>query len=126
LIINENTGSIADIAFAKGSMHDFNLFKLTKNKFNSTTEFIADLGYIGINNYFPKSIIPYKSSKNINLTNQEKEFNRKIGSRRVKIEHVFCFFKRFNILSTTFRENWLKFNKIFMAIASCYFPTKLI
>ena len=107
-------------------MHDFNLFKLTKNKFKSTTKFIADLGYIGINNYFPQSIIPYKSSKNIDLTSEEKKFNKIAGSRRVKIEHVFCFFKRFNILSTTFRENCLKFNKIFMAIASCYFPKKLI
>jgi hypothetical protein len=107
-------------------MHDFNLFKSCIKKFDLTTKFIADLGYIGINNYFPLSIIPYKSSKNIDLTTQEKESNKKISSRRAKIEHVFCFFKRFNILSTTFRENWLKFNQIFMAIASCYFSPKLI
>lgn len=120
MIIEKNTKQIIDIAFAKGNKHDFDIFKSIKQKFATTTKFLADLGYLGIKNYFPNSIIPKKTSKYHSLSCEEKVYNKIVSSERIKVEHTFAFFKKFAIFSTTFRESWRRFNNTFMAVASLY------
>ena len=49
-------------AFAKGSVHDFKLFKESSCDYNPSTPLFIDMGYIGIEKIHKNSIIPIKSS----------------------------------------------------------------
>jgi hypothetical protein len=48
----------------------------------------ADSGYQGIEEYHSNSFIPIKSSKNHQLTEEEKAYNKELARRRVVIEHI--------------------------------------
>lgn len=71
----------------------------------------ADLGYVGT-----ICEIPIKSSKKHKLTEKEKRFNRKHSEKRIVIEHVFSYLKKFHILSDTFRNEIKNYNLIFKNI----------
>jgi len=89
---------------AKGSEHDFKIYKDTIGKSVSNSIPVdADLGYLGIKGYHSNSFIPIKSSKNHPLTEQEKEYNKRLASRRVVIEHINCKIKVFRSMSYPYR-----------------------
>ena len=64
----------------------------------------SDTGYVGIEEVFPgiKSEQPTKKSKNRELTQEQKDENRLIGSERVTVEHPISHFA---VLGGTFRGN---------------------
>lgn len=88
----------------KGKTHDFNLFKQSKLKFLNTTKVLADSGYQGICAYHLNSEIPIKSSKKHKLSAEEKMYNRSISKRRIYVEHINRYIKRFKILSSRYRN----------------------
>lgn len=88
----------------KGKTHDFTLFKKSKLKFSNTTKVLADSGYQGIGAYHLNSEIPIKSSKKHKLSAEEKAYNRNFSKRRIYIEHVNRYLKRFKILSSRYRN----------------------
>ena len=49
-------------------------------------------------------LIPFKSSKKQPLTILQRQINRKIGKRRIRIEHVNGKLKTFKILSERYRN----------------------
>ena len=51
---------VYSIRFAKGSTHDFKLFKTSKVDYNKDTTSFVDKGYIGISKIHPNSIIPFR------------------------------------------------------------------
>jgi len=89
---------------SKGKTHDFNLFKKSKLKFFNTTKIIADSGYQGICSLHKNSEIPIKSSKNHKLSAEEKLYNRCVSKKRIYIEHINRYIKRFKILSSRYRN----------------------
>ena len=105
MVINGKNKTIIDVRQAKGSAHDFKLYKDTIGK--NVAEAIvvqADLGYLGIEKLHVKSLIPIKESKNHKLTKREKAYNKKLARQRVVIEHINAKIKTFKIMSYPYRN----------------------
>jgi hypothetical protein len=89
---------------AKGSEHDFKVYKDTIGKSVSNSIPIdADLGYLGIQEYHSNSFIPIKSSKKHQLSEEEKAYNKQLARRRVVIEHINGKIKAFKCMSYPYR-----------------------
>ena len=106
---------IYSVRFAKGSTHDFKLFKDSKIDYNKENTLFVDKGYMGIVNIHNNSIIPIRASKKHKLTEDEKWYNNEISKIRIKVEHVNAFIKKFKIISTRFR-NRRKHFKLYMSL----------
>ena len=90
---------------AKGSVHDFKLYKDTVGKkVDESIVLQMDLGYLGIEKLHANSLIPIKGSKNHKLTEREKAYNKKLARQRVVVEHVNAKIKTFKILSYPYRN----------------------
>lgn len=113
--IGANTLLIYSVAFAKGSIHDFKLFKNSKHDYNPKTILFGDLGYLGIEKIHPNSIIPIKESKYHKLSKEEKWYNGEVSKIRIAIEHVNAYLKKFKIVSTRFRNRRKNF-KLYMSL----------
>jgi hypothetical protein len=99
-----------------GSVHDYNMLKQElspKKPWFSKVLACVDLGYQGIktdysnaHNISIPNKKPRKSKANPNpsLTKQQKRENKKMGRRRVFVEHAIGGMKAFHILSTRFRN----------------------
>lgn len=111
--IGADTLLIYSVSYAKGSMHDFNLFKQSKSDYNKDTFLFLDMGYMGADKVHKNSIIPIRSSKNHKLTKEEKWYNGEVSKKRIAIEHVNAFLKKFKIVGTRFRNKRKNF-KLFM------------
>jgi hypothetical protein len=78
---------------------------------------LVDLGYQGIvKDYEDENIqIPFKKKKkskdnpNPTLTEEQKEYNKTLSSRRIFVENALGGMKRFNILVHKFRNRKLNF-----------------
>ena len=93
-----------DVYNAVGTTHDFAMFK--ESMVGVLPEYIIalmDSGYQGVNNYFTFALIPFKSSKNHPLTEDEKAFNTALSKSRIAIEHVNREIKIFRICKETYR-----------------------
>lgn len=113
--IGLTTKMIYSIAFAKGHMHDFNLFKKAKHDYNKDTVELVDKGYLGICKIHSNSILPIKTSKNHILSEEEKWYNSTVSKLRIAIEHTNSFIKKFKIFSTSFRNRRKNF-KLYMSL----------
>ena len=54
------------------------------------------------------------------LLKKQKQFNQKLKKKRVKIEHVIGFFKRFKVFSTKYRNRRLGFSLRMSLIAGMF------
>lgn len=118
--VGVDTLLIYSIAFAVGSMHDFNLFKNSSHDYNEDITLFGDLGYMGIDKIHKNSIIPIKSSKNHKLNSIEKWYNSEVSKVRIAVEHVNAFLKKFKIISTRFRNRRKNF-KLYMTFICCIY-----
>lgn len=91
-------------SISKGKALDFRLFKESKLHIPLSIKIFADSGYQGICEYHKNSEIPIKSSKNHKLSEKEKLYNRNLSKRRIYIEHINRYLKRFRILSSRYRN----------------------
>ena len=89
MIIERERKTIINVQQAKGSVHDFKLYKDTVGKNVDESILVqTDLGYLGIERLHTNSLIPIKESKYHKLNKQEKAFNKRLARQRVVIEHV--------------------------------------
>ena len=109
ILADAKTSDIVCIAFSNGKTHDFNLFKESKLHICPTIELLADKGYLGILQLHKNSTLPVKASKNHKLTSVEKAYNRMVSKRRIYIEHINRYIKRFRILSSRYRNRRKRF-----------------
>ena len=102
--MERSSRQIIDVQEAKGSVHDFKMFKDTIGKdISSSIPLDADLGYTGIEQYHSNSYVPIKKRKNRQLTKREKAYNKKLSRRRVVIEHINGMIKIFRCMSYPYR-----------------------
>jgi hypothetical protein len=95
---------ILDTKEAKGSAHDFKVYKETIGKgVSNSIPLDADLGYRGIEQYHSNSFIPIKSGKNHQLGKEEKAYNKELERRRVVIEHINAKIKTFKSMAYPYR-----------------------
>lgn len=102
IVADEKTLKILCISFSEGKKHDFKLFKDSELHFLNDILILADTGYLGITKIHANSQTPKKSSKKHPLTSDEKAYNFAISRRRIYIEHINRYIKRFKILSSRY------------------------
>lgn len=108
------------IRTAKGCVHDYKLFCASLKSFRFRPFVLVDKGYLGVGKMGIDYLMPFKSSKYQKITKLHKQFNRVINSKRIRIEHVFGWLKRFNILGTRYRNRRSRFGLRFNLIAAIY------
>jgi len=92
-----------------GSSHDYALLKKELPPESllwfDTHQLYVDLGFLGISKDYSAQVIsiPFKKSKNNQLTKEQKLANKKMSSIRVKVEHSIGGFKRYRFLSDRLR-----------------------
>jgi hypothetical protein len=122
-----------------GSTHDFTMLKkdCPKEEVIDNQVFIngtlwGDLGYQGILQLYEGLTveIPYKRKRksknnpNPELTEEEKIYNRKVGSTRVKVEHAIGGIKVSRVTSHTFRGRKKGWNDDVMLVATALYNFK--
>jgi len=106
VIIDRERKTIIDVRQAKGSVHDFKLYKETiGSNVDESIVVQADLGYLGIEKLHANSLIPIKESKKYKLTESEKIYNKNLAQERVVIEHINAKIKTFKIMSYPYRNH---------------------
>ena len=100
---------------ARGSRHDYSLYKWRHPRLPDEVCLGLDLGYDGVQNDYPESSVrvPYKRRnpgrgrrgvKAKELTSEQKEFNKKLSGERVVVEHTISRMKKFRIMAHEFRN----------------------
>jgi Transposase DDE domain len=120
-VVDKESGQILCTHLAKGAVHDFKLFKISKLRLNAGISLLADAGYQGIKKLITNAQTPKKASKHHPLTKADKQANHQHSAKRIKIENVIGFMKRFKVFATKYRNRrkrlGLRFN-LFAAIAN--------
>jgi IS5 family transposase len=117
-VIDHGSQTILCVAVSAGQTHDFALFKNSRLAVAPDLELLADTGYQGVDKLHTNSHTPHKKSKHHPLTPQQKQHNKALASRRIKVEHALRFLKRFRILSSTYRNRRKRFGLRFNLIAA--------
>ena len=117
MLINPENKEIISLAFEKGKVHDFHLFKSSKTHLKPGAQLTADSGYQGLTKLHTNSVLPKESSKNRPLSTQDRKQNRNISKKRIAVEHVISLVKRFRILSERYRNRRKRFSLRFSLIA---------
>jgi hypothetical protein len=67
---------------------------------------VVDLGYLGIEKDFLEqlSALPCKKKRNLDLSQEEIEYNKFHSKKRIVIEHTICRLKKYRILADVFRN----------------------
>ena len=94
------------------------MFKESKFVVKSNVKILADTGYQGIQKIHPNSVIPIKRKRGEELNKEQKDFNREHSSKRVVVENVIGFLKKFHIISDRYRNRRRRFGLRFNLIAS--------
>ena len=100
---------------ARGSRHDYALFKWRHPRLPDEVCLGLDLGYEGVQKDYPglNSLVPYKRRspgrgkrgvKAKELSCEQKVFNRWLSGERVVVEHTISRMKKFRIMAHEFRN----------------------
>ena len=104
MLINPENEEIVSLAFEKGKVHDFQLFKSSQIHLKPGSQLTADSGYQGLAKLHANSVLPKKSTQNHPLSRQNRKQNRNVSRKRIAVEHVIALVKRFRILSEHYRN----------------------
>ena len=83
-------------------------------------EVLADSGYQGLGKLHAKSKTPRKKPRKSELTDEQRQGNRELASRRVVVEHVIRRLKIFRILAERYRNRRQRFSLRFNLVAGLY------
>ncbi len=120
VVFGQKSNKIMCLAYSKGKIHDFKLFKNSRTKFHQFLKVIADKGYQGIAKLHNLSETPIKKSKKKKLTKDQKKYNRELNRLRIAVEHVNRRLKIFKILSYPYRNRHRRFGDRSNLIAGIY------
>ena len=119
-MIHYSSLQILSTVFCHGTMHDFQLFKKHRNKLRERIFLLVDKGYQGLKQLGIPYLMPFKACKKKPLEMLQKQINREIGKRRIKVEHVIGNLKRFKILAERYRNRRKRMGLRFNLIAAIY------
>jgi transposase len=115
ITVNKNGLIVHKTRHAKGSTHDYTLFKQNHPRLPDNVSLGLDLGYDGVQGDYPdlKSEVPFKrrspgrgkrGMKAKQLTPDQQAFNKKLSKERIVAEHTFSRVKKFRIWADEFRN----------------------
>lgn len=109
-IIGKPNGEILSVHIDKGKIHDFKIFKKSKDAKRVEDRLIlADSGYQGIAKICKNASTPHKKTKKKPLTKEQKNSNRELSSKRIAIEQINARIKVFKILKYPYRNRRKRF-----------------
>lgn len=102
-----------------GSVHDKKINDVEKMEYPDGSKVLVDTGFQGYNPVGKniELVIPKKKPRGKELTQEEKDNNRKISKVRVKIEHANSGIKRLRIVKERIRVSKDNFYDLVMEIA---------
>lgn len=120
ILFCKSQGLIVGIRLDKGHVHDFEIFKKSEAaNLPDGVEEIGDSGYQGLGKLHANSKTPVKKPRGGKLTKEQKASNRRLSKKRICIEHVNAWIKRFRILKDRYRNRRYNFWKpMFLACAA--------
>ena len=83
---------------------DLTLFKESGVRIASEVWCLADLGYQGLQDVHPQTVLPVKKPRGGSLSATDKHNNRRLAKLRLRIEQVIRSLKVFKILSSRYRN----------------------
>ena len=86
LVVCLMTLQILSVICRKGHVHDFKILKESNLKIHSDIDKLGDAGYQGIKKLYPNSYTPIKKTKNKPLTKADKQYNRTLSKKRIRID----------------------------------------
>jgi hypothetical protein len=108
VVINGQSGKIICVSEAKGSVHDFEMFKQSGIVMLDDILCVGDKGFQGICELHHFSVTPFKKPKGGELTAEQKAFNSNLSKYRIRIEHVNRKLNCFKILKYCYRNKQKK------------------
>ncbi len=99
--IREGIFTIINSSYS-GKIHDKKILDDLDIKCGSVS-LVMDLGFLGAPEEHPTAILPIKKPKGKKLNKIAKQFNQRLASARVKIEHAFAGIKRLKIIRQKIR-----------------------
>jgi hypothetical protein len=115
ITVNSDGLILHKTSHARGSRHDYSLYKWRHPRIPEGVSLGVDLGYDGIRGDYPglDVLIPFKRRspgrgkrgvRAKGLTVEEKEFNRLLSGERAVVENVFSRLKKFRVWGGEFRN----------------------
>ena len=113
-MVNNRGFIIHKVGHKKGRRHDYDIYKENHPVIPKEVVNVVDLGYLGIEKDFPEQLssIPNRKKRNLELSQEEKEYNKNHSKKRIVIEHTICRLKKYRILADVFRNKLRKYNKV--------------
>ncbi len=114
IAVNDRGYILHKVGYKKGRKHDYDIYKNNHPVIPKKVVNVVDLGYLGIEKDFPEqlSALPYRKKRNLELSQEEKEYNKNHSKRRMIIEHTICKMKKYRIMSDIFRNRLRNYNKM--------------
>lgn len=110
LIVNRETHEIICTAHAEGKKHDFKLYQESiGSTVSEDIKILGDSGYQGILALHKNSETPKKKPRGKELTDEEKNENKRISRDRILIENMNAKIKVFKITSNKYRNRRKRF-----------------
>jgi len=107
-VINAETSEVICVHEAKGSVHDFEIYKQSGIHILDSILLLGDKGFQGICELHKFSVTPFKKPRKGVLSAEQKFINSELSKLRIKIEHVNRRIKRFKILQIRYRNKQRK------------------
>ena len=114
-MVNNHGIIIHKLGYKKGRRHDYDIYKENHPGTPKKVVNVFDLGYLGVETDFLEqqlSSIPNRKKRNLELSQEEKEYNMNHSKKRIVIEHTICRLKKYRIMSQIFRNRLRKYNRI--------------
>ena len=114
LMVNNQGIVIHKLGHKKGHRHDYDIYKENHPLIPKQVVNVFDLGYLGVQKDFPEQLssMPNRKKRNLDLSAEERYYNKDHSKRRIVIEHTICRLKKYRILSDIFRNKLRKHNKV--------------
>lgn len=114
LLINDHGYILHKTDHKKGRRHDYDIYKENHPATPKDVVNVFDLGYLGVEKDFPQQLssLPYRKKRNLQLSQNQKEYNKMHSKKRIVIEHIICRLKKYRIMSDIFRNRLRKYNKV--------------
>jgi hypothetical protein len=120
LVVEKKSKKIICTSHSRGKTHDLKLFQRSKIKLKKKTKMQLDLGYLGMEKFHKNVQLPKKSSKYYPLTRAERQYNKRVSSSRVLVEHVIGKVKVFRIMAEKYRNRRKRHSLRMQLICSIY------
>ena len=120
VVVNKASKQIIRTYMAPGRKHDRKPFTCSGVRFRETAEVIADSGYQGPRNEHANTSLPTRKSKKQPLTREQRCKDREQSRKRILIENVMGFLRRFKIIADRYRNRRKRFGLRFNLIAAIY------